>query len=203
MKNALIVFLKSPEKGKVKTRIAKTEGEERALEIYRLLLDKTYRLAETIASKQVSVFVFYAGNPSELERWMKFSFYSQEGKDLGERMLNAFKTVFEQGYQNIGIIGSDCYSLTDKHLQLGFEIVEKYDFVFGPALDGGYYALFMKTRTNFIFENMTWSHPNVLADSIRKIESMEQTYYLLEKLSDVDTVDDWITLKANTNEGSA
>jgi rSAM/selenodomain-associated transferase 1 len=202
LKNALIVFLKSPEKGKVKTRIAKTEGEERALEIYRLLLDKTYCLAEKIASKQVVVFVFYAGNPSELERWMKFSFYSQEGKDLGERMLNAFKTVFEQGYQNIGIIGSDCYSLTDKQIQLGFEIVEKYDFVFGPAIDGGYYALFMKTRTNFIFENMTWSHPNVLADSIRKIESMEQTYYLLEKLRDVDTVDDWITLKANTNEES-
>lgn len=191
MKTALIVFLKSPEKGKVKTRIAQTEGEERALSIYRLLLDKTYLLAEKMIAKKIAIFVFFSGNPNELKQWNKHQLYPQEGQDLGERMKNAFKIVFEQGYDKVGIIGSDCYALTEKHISRGFEAIEKFDFVFGPALDGGYYALFVKKAPDFIFENMTWSHPNVLSDSIRKIESMRKTYHLLEKLSDVDTITDW------------
>ena len=114
----------------------------------------------------------------------------QEGTDLGERMYNAFIEVFNAGYSNVIIIGTDCYSLNTQILNEGFDKLKTNDFVIGPALDGGYYLLGMNTLTETVFQNKQWSTSTVCADTISDIKNLQQSFYTTETLSDIDNETD-------------
>ena len=186
-KNALIIFVRKPEYGKVKTRLAAALGKTKALEMYELLLQHTHSEAgKTEAEK----FVFYADDICTDDIWNDYKKYAQRGNDLGSRMENAFKNIFDEHYENIIIIGSDCFELTSEIISLSFSLLEKNDVVIGPAKDGGYYLLGMKKMYPTIFENIPWSTSEVFNQTIQKIQLLNLNYELLPVLSDVDTVHD-------------
>ena len=148
-KKLLIIFVKNAVKGKVKTRLAATIGDEKALEIYQILVQHTFDI--TIALP-VNKAVFYSDFLQE-DIWSP-AFYEnfvQSGTDLGERMYQAFQQGFATGYEQVCIIGSDCYELTEQIIQQAFEKLELTDVVIGPAEDGGYYLLGMKGLHETIF----------------------------------------------------
>ena len=118
-KNALIIFTRNPELGKVKTRLAATIGNQSALEIYKLLIHHTVRITSTINANR---YVFYSENIQQNDAWNPSIFKKelQNGKDLGERMQNAFDLLFKKGYQKIVIVGSDIYELEPDTIVIDF-----------------------------------------------------------------------------------
>ncbi len=193
-KNALIIFVKNPELGKVKTRLAKTIGDEQALKIYLELLNHTFQVTRGLTENK---FVYYSSFIPNNDIFTKGDFTPkvQQGVDLGERMSNAFAELFGIGYEKVLIIGSDCLELETIYIEKGFECLEFRDFIVGPARDGGYYLLGMKKPDLGIFQNITWSTSSVYQQTVAYIESQKKDFHKLPPLTDVDTVDDLAKLK--------
>lgn len=185
--NLLLIFTRNPELGKVKTRLAKTVGNKKALEIYKFLLNKTKEISINTNSDKA---VFYSVKVRENDIWDKnyYQKYQQEGKDLGERMLNAFKTSFLKGYKKVIIIGSDLYDLTSNQINEAFEKLNSHDFVIGPAKDGGYYLLGMKSLEPKIFKNKNWGSSSVRKETIDNLK--EKSIFSLTELNDIDIYED-------------
>lgn len=189
MSNALLIFIKNPEKGKVKTRLAKTLGDDQALRIYLALLEHTRRIA---LSLEIERYVFYSSFIEKNDAWLATDFHQHLQSDggLGKRMSIAFETAF-QDHQKVVIIGSDCASLTTNIVEKAIKQLDSHDFVIGPAIDGGYYLLGMKMYEPSVFEKIEWSTETVLAATIQRIKSLQKNYYLLPELSDIDYQEDW------------
>ncbi|CAN5640482.1 TIGR04282 family arsenosugar biosynthesis glycosyltransferase [soil metagenome] len=183
MKSALIIFVRNPVLGKVKTRIAATLGDENALAVYKYLLQHTKDITEGLP---VTRLVFYADEITTNDLWNGNEKYLQSGSDLGERMSNAFEWVLEKGYDKIIIIGSDCFELDEKMIVDAFLKLNEYEIVIGPATDGGYYLLGMQSPFKNLFQNITWSSKNVLNETIKQILQHNLSSYLLPALNDVD-----------------
>ena len=185
--NALIIFTRNPELGKVKTRLASTIGDEKALEIYKELLLHTM---ETTRNLEGDVFVFYDKKIEENDIWPNETYHKfvQSGEDLGEKMQNAFQKLFDLKYQNCIIIGSDLFDLNEKLISDAFQILDLNDVVIGPAEDGGYYLLGLKKIIPEIFKNKKWGTSSVFKDTIKDLENLKIEY--TKKLNDIDTFED-------------
>ncbi|NKI31671.1 TIGR04282 family arsenosugar biosynthesis glycosyltransferase [Croceivirga thetidis] len=185
--NLLLIFTRNPELGRCKTRLAAAVGKETALEIYKFLLEHTVKISREL---DVEKEVYYSEEIWENDIWDNdiYSKKLQTGIDLGERMANAFKAGFKAGYKKIIIIGSDMYDLSQVDLQGAFETLEKADFVVGPAIDGGYYLLGMKTFKEDLFIDKAWGTGNVLKDTLKNLE--EERFELLAERNDVDYFED-------------
>lgn len=186
-KKALIIFTRNPELGKVKTRLAKTVGDESALEIYKFLLKHTVQITEKLP---VDKFVYYSENIHRDDIWNPEIFRKklQSGDDLGERMKNAFIDVFAMGYKCAIIIGSDMYDMNAKDLQTAFDALQATPYVLGPATDGGYYLLGMQELNTTVFENKVWGTNVVLEATLKDLR--REKYILLDKKNDVDYFED-------------
>ncbi len=196
MKNALIIFVRKPELGKVKTRLAAQIGNEKALKIYIKLLVHT----ESI-SKEINADKFLFGTETAQDAcWDGYLQAKQIGNDLGIRMMNAFNFLFRRQYENVVIIGSDCISLTKEIIENAFAELKQNEAVIGPAEDGGYYLLGMKKLYAEIFKNKTWSTDSVYPDTIKSFDELNLQYKVLIELSDVDDAKDvpvdWLLSKA-------
>jgi hypothetical protein len=186
-KSVLIVFQKNEILGKVKTRLAASIGNEKALEVYQLLIQHTYSI---LHQTDVKCMVFYSDYIPETKSNLDFDYRLQFGSDLGERMKNAFATVFIEGFDQAVIIGTDCAELNLDHLKQAFLKLKQYDTVIGPALDGGYYLLGMNSLIPELFSNISWSSDQVLQQSISKLKLLNRSVTLLESLSDIDRIED-------------
>ena len=184
-KKAIILFTKNPEFGKVKTRLAKTLGNEKALEIYKKLLLHTQQI---VAPVLVDKFVFYSDEIIGNDAWSNEIYRKklQKGLDLGERMKNAFQELFELNYNSICIIGSDCFELNSEIINSAFQLLKNNDVVIGPTFDGGYYLLAMNQLHSHLFENIVWSTETVFEETVFKIEKNNLSKAILVKLNDVD-----------------
>ena len=191
MNKALIVFLKVPELGKAKTRLAASIGNEKALKVYKLLLEIIADLLSSL-NADISVFCFYSGNSANLpESFNAFRLQEQVGEDLGERMKNAFEVVFKEGFQHIAIIGTDCPAISKAQIENALSVqLDSADFVIGPANDGGYYLLAMKYVEKSLFDSMKWSTNQVYNETISRINDLNKSYKALEILVDIDTLED-------------
>lgn len=187
---AIIIFIKNPELGKAKTRLASTVGDERALAIYNELLRHT---RETVLKvENCEKHLFYSSFVDKEDNWSNEDFNKklQPSGDLGTRMTTAFEDVFETN-QPVLIVGSDCASLTAEILEEAIESLKSFDFVIGPAEDGGYYMIGMNEFSPTIFKNIEWSTEKVLPQTISKIQELRKTFGLLATLSDIDYEEDW------------
>jgi len=186
-KNLVIVFARNPELGKVKTRLAKSIGDHSALTIYTLLLKHTELTIRNIESDKA---VYYSEKVRENDIWSSLVYqkYQQQGNDLGLRMLNAFELAFERNYDKVLIIGSDLYDLKPKHIEDAFTKLNTHEVVIGPAQDGGYYLVGMKTLHTNIFKSKTWGTSTVFRDTMKDLQNVD--VHLLQELNDIDTFDD-------------
>lgn len=193
--NALIIFVRLPKPGQVKTRLGEKLGMERACEIYDSFARHAFRLGESMRRTGVDVYVFFDPVATELEirSWVNhsFSFAPQEGATLGERMKNAFGHTFRDGVSATVIIGTDIPDLTGETLQTAFDQLRKFDTVIGPSTDGGYYLLGMTRPGRDLFEGMQWSTGSVLSDTVARLRKLCASYGFVETLSDIDTFEDY------------
>lgn len=185
--DALIIFTRNPLLGKVKTRLAKTIGDEKALAIYKDLLAHTKL---TTQSLDCDLFVFYDKKIEENDIWSNEIYHKsvQSGENLGEKMQNAFQNLFKSGYQKCIIIGSDLFDLKEQNILQALKLLEKNEVVIGPAEDGGYYLLGLKKIIPAIFQNKKWGTPSVFADTMKDLENIKVNF--TEELNDIDTFED-------------
>lgn len=187
--NAVIVFQKNAELGKVKTRLAATLGEQQALDIYKHLINITYSKLSGIAD--ADIFVYFSEFMAKSSLKIPHQTAVQNGVDLGERMKIAFEEVFAKGYKRVILIGTDCPDIESNILNQSLEELQSHDAVFGPALDGGYYLIGLKEVYKEIFRNIPWSTDKVLQLTKNQLSKRKLTYSLLKPLRDIDTPDDW------------
>lgn len=188
-KKLLMIFVKNPEKGKVKTRLAASVGNDKAYNIYLKLLEYTIKTAGSVqADKQI----WYSSFVDESDEFGGDGFEKklQFGHDLGERMSTAFHHGFNEGYGKIVIIGSDCPGLTNDIAEKAFRELESYDAVIGPSEDGGYYLLGMRHFYPELFRQIEWSTEDVLNETLLKFEENSISYSRLKKMNDIDTIRD-------------
>jgi rSAM/selenodomain-associated transferase 1 len=185
-KDLVIVFLRAPELGKVKTRLAATMGDERALVLYERLLEHT---VNTVAKSNTSKQAWYADAVPLGDRCaaLGFEVHAQRGVDLGERMQHAFHEAFGNGFDKVVIIGTDLPDMSTTLLADAFDRLGTHDAVLGPARDGGYYLLGLRSMEASLFRNKTWSGPSVAADTIADLELAGRSLAVLPMLIDVDT----------------
>ena len=187
MQKHLIVFVKNPVLGTVKTRLASSIGDVKALEVYKDLVKKCRNECLAVDVKR---HLFYSKQISD-DAWSggAFSKYIQVEGDLGDKITAAFQSICMQTGKVI-IIGSDCYDLDAATIEEAFEKLDDSDVVIGPANDGGYYLLGTNNFHPEIFHNITWSTELVLGETIRGVKSKNLSVSLLKELIDLDTLED-------------
>ncbi|MHC2990467.1 glycosyltransferase [Pontibacter sp. HJ8] len=192
-KELLMLFVRNPELGKVKTRLAASVGPETALDIYLHLLQHTRDVTQALPLDKV---VYYSERVEQQDMWpgQQYQKKLQPPGDLGEKMAAAFEAAFAEGYTSVVIIGSDCLQLTSEIIGKAFEELKTHEVVIGPALDGGYYLLGMNHLYPELFREKRWSTEHVFPDTLYDIERLHLSHALLPSLSDVDYLED---LEAN------
>jgi len=185
----LIIFVRNPILGQIKTRLAATIGASRTLDIYMKLLRHTAKITSELPVDRV---VYYSNFIDRSDKWDNSIYYKklQIAGTLGEKMKSAFEWGFESGYKRICIIGSDCFELTPETILDGFQLLNTYNGVIGPTRDGGYYLLGLKQMTAPLFENKKWGSSSVASETKDDLEKLGITYQCLELLRDVDTEED-------------
>ncbi|BDS12695.1 TIGR04282 family arsenosugar biosynthesis glycosyltransferase [Aureispira anguillae] len=188
-KKSLMVFAKNPVLGTAKTRLAASVGDQKALEIYKFLLEYTAQITSKVNCERR---VFYSTHTDLDDEFSNdlFSKTVQIQGDLGQKMYAAFEQMFKEGYQQVIIIGSDCYELSTEIISQAFEALDQHNFVIGPANDGGYYLLGMRQLESVIFNHKKWSQERLYHDTLIDLEALGYSYAELPMLSDVDYLED-------------
>lgn len=184
----LIIFVKNPVLGKVKTRLAKTIGNEKALQVYKNLMAHTQQVA---IDTETSRYLFYDTEIAHNDEWQQTHFIKglQASGDLGDRIGAAFQTVFSKK-EKVIIIGSDCPEISSDIIEEAFDKLDLADVVIGPTHDGGYYLIGMKAYHASLFEDIAWSTEQVLTQTKEKITQQGLLFTLLKQLSDLDYEED-------------
>lgn len=187
---SIIVFIKNPRLGYVKTRLAADVGDDKALEIYLRLTDHTKEVLSSVPD--VKRFVYYSDFVADEDGWSPETFIKglQNDGDLGDRIKAAFTEVFKTSDKAI-IIGSDCAQLSPLHIEKAIKSLDYHNLVIGPSLDGGYYLLGMDSNYKYLFEDIEWSTESVFEETKAKAIKNGLSVGQIETLSDIDYIEDW------------
>jgi len=194
MTRGLIIFAREPLVGTVKTRLARDLGSHRtATDLYAAMLADVLAAAATLDDTRLLVFwALQNGAAPPFPSLPRLEMYEQRGGDLGERMANAFEEAFASGCRACCIIGSDAPDLPTEYILRAFTLLERdqAEAVFGPADDGGYYLLGLRSLPQQLFEDIAWSSDEVLRISLERARLSGLRTSLLPPWRDIDTAGD-------------
>jgi rSAM/selenodomain-associated transferase 1 len=187
----LIVFVKAPRSGAVKTRLAASIGANAACTAYRVLVDALLRRIESVENVELRFTPDDAEN--EIRPWLRESWQAapQGAGDLGERLHRAFEASFAEGARRVVAIGSDCPDVTAGDITAAWSTLETTDLVLGPASDGGYWLIGLRQPHAALFQNISWSTATVFQETLARAQKARLSVKLLRQLSDVDTEQQW------------
>lgn len=181
----VVVVCKAPERGRVKTRLAREIGDDKALRMYALMMAALF--ANLGASSSYDVCPCVDGNIN-LVHAGTIDAIGQHGDSLGERICNAIRDC--NAYEKKIVIGSDTPNITSDIVHQAIDALETSDVVIGPAVDGGYYLIGMNKLHESVFHDIPWSTDAVFAETCSRIESAGLTCYTLPAMRDIDTLED-------------
>jgi len=200
-RTAVIVMVKYPRAGAVKTRLGRQNGMEKAAQLYR---EFVRIMLETCRSTGFdTVISCHPGHPvSDYQEWLGpgFQYMMQKGPDLGHKMRNVFEQAFTLGYDRVILTGSDLPHLPGAVIVEAAKKTGTSDVVIGPALDGGYYLVAM-TKERFcpgMFDDISWSTADVLDMTLERLTAGQREFCLLKPLRDIDTLADLRAVSAET-----
>jgi uncharacterized protein len=190
--SALVVFLKHPRPGGVKTRLAAAIGAEAAAALYRALAEEVLE-ATTPAVGDYERLVFFDPPESlpQMRDWLPgVRLMAQSGRDLGARMADAFARAFARGARRVAIVGTDAPGVSRAMVREAFSALDVADVVMGPADDGGYYLIGLRAPFPGLFSGVLWSTPSVREQSLARAAAAGLSVRELARLRDVDTLED-------------
>ena len=189
----ILFFLRAPEKGRVKTRLAKSLGDSAALSLYQsFVLDILDMLVRTRYP------IIICGHPKEeiasIDTWLggNFPCWPQTGNSLGHKMANAFSRAFSEGFDRAVLIGSDIPDLPERIMEQAFLALIDPGAALGPAMDGGYYLVAFRASAFLprVFEDIPWGTEKVLERTLAVFKTHDTPVSLLEPWRDIDTIED-------------
>jgi len=191
--NILLYFVKYPTPGKVKTRLAKTVGDQEAAKLYSELAEENLRVIASLHQRNICDLVITFDPPEkreDIKRWLSLSYeyLPQCGEGLSERLTHAFHEAFQRGGKRVMALGSDTLGLTAQIIEEGFECLKSNDVVIGPAEDGGYYLIGSANFQPKLFEGMSWSTNEVLPQTYKAIRNLRLSCQTLCQLEDLDEI---------------
>lgn len=204
----LCLFVRAPNLGEVKSRLAASIGESAALAAHIELVDHLLDQLDVQLPRRhrnIEVQLWLADAPmtpiasDHLERWAKRTGHGvqqQVGSGLGERMAHALATVIvSQGSASRSyglLVGSDCPTIDWSYLDQAVAALEGgADVVFGPAEDGGYGLVGVSQPQPELFEDIAWGTDQVLAQTLTRAQQAQLKVQLLDSVWDVDYLVDW------------
>lgn len=195
----VVVFVKAPRPGAVKTRLTPFLSEEDAARLYRAFIQDT--LAATSGLQGVLTSIAYT--PADAQPFLQalldggpFDWFPQTGETLGARLWHAFQRAFQRGAERVVTIGSDSPTLPPSIITQAFEALITHDVVLGPATDGGYYLIGLTNLSPRavsyprLFEGIAWSTGIVLRQTLDAVQSAGLTSAELPRWPDIDQPDD-------------
>ena len=189
----LLFFIKNPEKGKVKTRVASAIGDKMAMKLYRRFL------LEMLSTLNRGTFLFYLcfhpeNSLNDLKDWLgdHYLYTPQMGENLGQRMKNGFVEAFSMNFKRVVLIGSDIPDLPLEFIEEAFNSLGEKDAVIGPSFDGGYYLIGFRDKTFSpkVFEGIPWSTERVFEDTMKILKQEGLLVHTLPRWRDIDTIED-------------
>lgn len=187
MDEALLVFAKVPRPGDVKTRLSPVLTPEESARLYAAFLEDALRQYRSLP---VDVRLYLSpplpdaqmdGVPDEIP------IFEQTGDTLGDRMRNAFAASLDD-YERCCVIGTDHPTLPTAYIRKAFDVLERdRSLCIGPSEDGGYYLLGMSAFYPEVFADMTYSHSQVFADTLARVDRTDAHLTVLPRWYDVDT----------------
>lgn len=194
--NTLIIFIRYPEAGLVKTRLARSIGVSKAALLYRLFVEALLKRTD---DKNFQRIIFYTpdNKKGEIIHWLgkDITVRPQKGDALGERLSRAFELTFKNGAKRVVAIGTDSPLLDKKDIKSAFEVLKDKQCVLGPSLDGGYYLLGLSFLNKWIFKGISWGTKKVFGQTMNRLIKTNTSYGLLGASFDVDTYKDLLMLK--------
>ncbi|MGE3308818.1 MAG: TIGR04282 family arsenosugar biosynthesis glycosyltransferase [Limisphaerales bacterium] len=189
----VIVFLKAPRPGFVKTRIAADLDAEAAVAIYQALVGMT--LSHLRDRKDVELRFTPDDAAAEMVGWRRpgWSLRAQGDGDLGERLLRAVEEAFSEGVPRVVLLGGDCPELASGDVEDALVALSRHDVVLGPAVDGGYWLMGLRRSCPDLFRGIAWGTDRVCEESMRKAAEAGLTVAELRRLRDIDSLADWRT----------
>jgi rSAM/selenodomain-associated transferase 1 len=189
---SVLVFMKYPEPGRVKTRMAASCGAGLAAALYREWIGAVLGRLQPIRGPS-RVIGFIDGAPAErfaawaplVDEWLP-----QPPGDLGDRLAAGFEAAHGRGGPAVAL-GTDCLEVDAGLIDEALARLEDRDAVFGPAADGGYYLVGTARHLPGFFEGIRWSTPRALADHLARCRDRGWSVAMLGELRDIDTWDDW------------
>lgn len=190
--SALLILVKYPEAGAVKTRLGPPFSPEDAARLASAMAEdliETHRKADDYdvivccaPPERYDDFRSWLGEGVALER--------QEGEDLGARQHNALKSALDAGYRKVAVMGSDVPLVTVGDVKEAFGLLDYVDVVIGPSDDGGYYFLGAKAPHESIFSGISWGDGNVFEETTGRIAAAGLEYRAAAKHYDIDSSED-------------
>jgi len=187
----LIVFLKAPRPGTVKTRLAAALGAAEACVAYRHLVETLLRQLASLEDVELRFTPDGAG--SEIKPWAQptWRLTGQGDGDLGSRLDRAFRQAFGEGAKRVAVVGSDCPEVRTTDIEAAWRALLSHDVAIGPAIDGGYWLIGLRRPHPELFEHVRWSTNHVMQDTLERCRAAGLGTCLLRELADVDTEEDW------------
>jgi rSAM/selenodomain-associated transferase 1 len=208
MSQKLIVFLRAPILGHVKTRLAGAIGKNEALNAYRCLVTQLLQNLKSLPQIELR----FTPDPArgELAQWALpgWTLVPQGDGNLGDRLARAFRHSFGEHHikhtskeaNRVVIIGSDCPSISVSDIESAWNCLLTKDIVLGPARDGGYWLIGLRELHTELFVNIPWSTDSVLETTLAGARKAGLKYHCLRTLADVDTVEDWEDFKRSIRD---
>jgi uncharacterized protein len=190
-KDAIILFLRYPERGNMKTRLAREIGEDLAFDLSVCFIRDILNTLHTVDAETIIIGTGTTGKgpPGIFGRLLRLV---QRGHDPGERLHNAFADVFSRGFARAVLIGGDCPGLPADYIREAFSELGSHDAVLGPVRDGGYYLIALHDRSlrADFFQDISWGTSKVLVETVGKIEDACMELSILQQVERIDGAKD-------------
>jgi rSAM/selenodomain-associated transferase 1 len=188
--DCILLFVKYPHCGLVKTRLSETTNPHFAVELYKNFVLDTLKMLCSLP-QDLKIFFDPPNDEENFKNWLgsSYNYVPQQGDDLGQKMKNAFHHVFTEGSSKAVVIGSDSPDLPKEYIDLAFKAMQSHDAAIGPSADGGYYLLGF-SRESFlteVFEDIEWSSSDVCDQTVKTMEHHSKKVFLLPQWYDIDT----------------
>ncbi|MDY6823715.1 MAG: TIGR04282 family arsenosugar biosynthesis glycosyltransferase [Thermodesulfobacteriota bacterium] len=200
---AIILFVKAPVSGQVKTRLAATLGDDTALDLYQCFVTDMLAMVESL-SHPLRIYYHPPDAGPAVQRWLgdRYALFPQQGQTLGDKMQHAFSQTFDDGIEKAVLMGSDFPDLPATIVTEAMAALDTAPAVIGPATDGGYYLIGF-TAAGFspgVFSDIPWSTDAVLASTCKRFQASGIRPYILPPWLDIDTENDLKQFIANCRQ---
>lgn len=191
-RSVILLFLKAPVPGQVKTRLAAEIGAQAATGVYEMLVQS--QLQRLPREYSLEIHFAPADAASHFAKWLgdTLNYFPQVEGDLGDRLKHAVNAAFGRGAHHVICIGADCPSLRPIHFDQAREKLHsgQHDVVLGPSTDGGYYLIALRQPSDALFDHVRWSTAHTLEDTVLKARNAALNVATLETMADIDDIED-------------